>query len=193
MVVVLLALAAVVGWRRYSSPRVVRERVSWPGWIADHDGRGLQMAGARGRMTSLDQLVCESIMEVRPTLDGGLERHGKMEVYLNDPSDPPRRLMHRSSWWNGVMHGEMVDYLPDGSVVAEGRFDHGVRVGRWRQVSMPSRAMLEETFRSGKRHGPAMRVSPLGFVEHSEFKDGKADGDFFRVAPERPGDSVPPL
>jgi antitoxin component YwqK of YwqJK toxin-antitoxin module len=108
---------------------------------------------------------------------------------------------------DGEKHGPWKDYFPDGSLKAEGSYDHGKQVGEWKfyypsgkieqrgkfsKSGKPDgtwrwyfdngQLLREENYRAGLKDGLSTTYDETGkVIEEGDFLEGNEDGPWFEV------------
>lgn len=64
-------------------------------------------------------------------------------------------LLMREDYKNGILHGEVIKYFPNGKIAEVKNFDNGVQVGSWEQYYESGKPMAKGTYVNGSLHGEA--------------------------------------
>lgn len=102
--------------------------------------------------------------------------NGKKTIYYvpEDPADKSQRVAIIENYVDDVKNGEEIEYFEDGSIKATGKYEKGLKVGKFIKNHPNGKAMIVENFKNGKQHGYSYGYDESGKeLGKRYFKDGK--------------------
>jgi antitoxin component YwqK of YwqJK toxin-antitoxin module len=107
-----------------------------------------------------------------PMLDGLVQRH-----------DANGRLVEEASFTAGQLHGPFRLFAPDGHLLREAAYAHGLADGLATDYDDEGQKLAETHWQAGQRHGEARLYADGRLAQAMEWRHGKLDGPLRVYAP----------